>query len=83
MNQLTADGDLARAFASVRDALVPGGHGDGGEEVRDRIAQRPYANQEVEDAMAGARFALLGRENFNPFEPGAAPMKAFRVVRKS
>ena len=53
MNQLTADGDLARAFASVRDAL------------------------------AGARFALLGRENFNPFEPGAAPMKAFRVVRKS
>jgi len=133
MNQLTRDGDLARALAATRDALVPGGlfvfelnlpagyarhwsgtetvvlddvvvvrvhrrlpgssviearvtirprRDGGGEEVTDRILQRPYDDAEVEAALAGAGFVPLERARFNPFAPAEAPVKALWCARR-
>ena len=123
-NQLTADGDLGRALAAVRDALMPGGlflcevnlpeayarYWSGvetttlpdavvtrehrrvagtpvleahvtirrvdGSVVRDRIAQRPYSDVEMEAAFAAAGFAVAGVERFNPFDAAGPAVKA-------
>jgi SAM-dependent methyltransferase len=129
MNQLTGEGDLARAMAAVHDALVPGGlflfelnlpeayerywsgtestalpdavvvrehrrsagivealvridHVDG-TTVRDRIAQRPYGDAEIEDALATAGLDLVAVQRFNPFEPGAVPVKALWSAQRA
>ncbi len=62
--------------------------GDGrSEEVQDRIAQRPFDDGEVEAALAGEGFALVAREEFNPFDApfdaAQAPMKALWTVRRA
>ncbi len=134
INQLTVADDLARAFASVHAALLPGGVflfelnlpvsyarywsgtevtqlADGTivrrehrreatgliilaevtiqqlrdgrvEEARDQIAQRPYADHEIESALASTGFTLIACERFNPFAPADEPCKALWVVRK-
>jgi SAM-dependent methyltransferase len=55
--------------------------GPGGE-VEDRIAQRLFTDAEIERALAAARFEVLERTEFNPFEPQGPPMKALWVVRR-
>jgi SAM-dependent methyltransferase len=129
VNQLTDDGDLARALAAVRDALVPGGlflfelnlpaayerywsgtesitlpdavvvrehhrtagivealvtirHADG-ITVRDRIAQRPYDDDEVLHALAAAGFGTAAVERFNPFEREGSPVKALWSAQRA
>jgi len=47
-----------------------------GTTLRDRIAQRPYADAELEAAFAGAGFGVTGVERFNPFDAGGPPVKA-------
>ena len=131
INQLTGDGDLARALTGIHDALVPGGlfvfevnlpesyerywsgtqsmalpdgvvtrehhrHGEviearitirrqrgaALEEVEDHIAQRPYRDEELDDALARAEFVRLERLAFNPFDRHAPPAKALWCARR-
>lgn len=132
LNQLTDEGDLARALAAIRASLVPGGLfvfelnlpasyarywqgedtvdvGDavivrthrrrsdspvievevsirrrtcgGFDEVRDHVAQRPYADGEVEAALASGGFGVVAREVYDPFDVGGEPTKALWVCR--
>jgi len=134
VNQLTAEGDLDRALASMHRSLVPRGLlvfelnlaasyerywsgeetvevGDavvvrthrrregspvieadvsirrrscgGWDEVRDHIAQRPYADADVERALARAGFTLVERQTYDPFAAGAEPTKALWVCRRA
>lgn len=48
----------------------------GWDEVRDHIAQRPFADDEMEAALAGAGFVLVGREAYDPFGAPGEPSKA-------
>ena len=52
------------------------------DEVTDRILQRPYADAEVEAALARAGLVLLERTSFNPFVPTAPPLKALWSARR-
>ncbi len=129
MNQLTGDGDLARALRAIHAALEPGGlflfelnlpeayarHWSGvetvalpgavvtrehertgtlieahvtirradGTTVRDRIAQRLYADSEIATALQAAGFAAPdGVERFDPFDAAGVPLKALWSVRR-
>jgi SAM-dependent methyltransferase len=53
----------------------------GFDEVRDHIAQRPYAEDEIEAALARARFAVVEREAYDPFDRGGEATKALWVCR--
>ena len=48
----------------------------GFDEVTDEIAQRPYDDVEIEDALARTGFTLLERERYDPFESAAEPTKS-------
>ena len=128
VNQLTADGDLARALTAVHAALAPHGilvfelnlpraydrywtgtdtvrvpgaritreHArstdgrtvaahvtivpDRGPALHDRIEQRPYADQEVEEALATAGLRRVAWEAYDPFGKGGEPVKTLWVV---
>jgi ubiquinone/menaquinone biosynthesis C-methylase UbiE len=134
MNQLTGDGDLARALAAVRAVLVPGGLflfelnlqacyarywrgeetvdvGDavivrthrrrprssviearvsirrrtcgGFDEVADRIAQRPYRDDEIRAGLDGAGFEVMECQTYDPFDAGPEPVKALWACRRA
>jgi SAM-dependent methyltransferase len=51
--------------------------------VRDRIRQRPYADDEVEAALRAAGFTPGGVERYDPFSGGRPPTKALWSVARS
>ena len=71
-----------RRSAGIVEALIRIDHVDG-TTVRDRIAQRPYGDAEIEDALAAAGLDLVAVERFNPFEAGAAPVKALWSAQRA
>ena len=54
---------------------------DDGTVTHDRIAQRVYDDRELETGLVHAGFAVLAREDYDPFAGGAAPTKALWAVR--
>jgi SAM-dependent methyltransferase len=54
-----------------------------GATVRDRIAQRPYSDEELEAALAASGFAVAGVERFNPFDADAPAVKALWCAQRS
>ncbi len=55
----------------------------GGAVVRDRIAQRPYADAEITSALDAAGLAPIGVERFNPFEPTGPAMKGLWSAQRA
>lgn len=51
-------------------------------EVRDHIAQRPYADGEVEAAVARAGLAVVERDRYDPFGGSLGPTKALWTCRR-
>ena len=70
-----------RRTAAIVEARVTIRRADG-TTVRDRIAQRRYADAEVEAALAAAGFAAADVEWFNPFDPAGPPVKALWAVQR-
>jgi SAM-dependent methyltransferase len=56
--------------------------GADGIERHDRIAQRPYPDRAIEAAVARAGFAVLGRDDYDPFARGGVPTKALWSVQR-
>ena len=54
-----------------------------GTTVRDRIAQRPYGDGELEAALDAAGFRVAGVERFNPFDAAAPAVKALWCAQRA
>ena len=64
------------------EALVTIRRADGST-VHDRIAQRPYGDDELEAALGTAGFRVAAVERFNPFDPTAAAVKALWSAQRA
>ena len=70
------------AGTPVLEALVTIRRSDG-TMVHDRIAQRPYGDDELEAALDAAGFRVAAVERFNPFDPAAAAVKALWSTQRA